>query len=248
MKLQFSGVLADTRALWHGNAVLVARVATVFYFLPAFASGLFLPVPERGTLTDDAFFGVMLDWYSLHAPWLALIMLVQSFGSAVLLGLLIAPAGLRLDSALLRALRLMPGLVLVWLGAGLLTMAGGLALLIPGFYLIGRTFVVGAAYVDRPERGPLAALTDGIQFTRGNGWLLLSITMMILLVSTVVTSFVDAFVAVLASAAVPATVRLAIDSAGVAAVATAGTLFQTVIQASVYRVLKPSESGAPRRG
>lgn len=248
MKIGLNGILAEAGMLARNNLDLLGRIAAVFFFLPAFAQQLFfaMPVPPPDLPAAEQWERVV-EWTVANLHWNLLFGVFQLFGSAVIFTLLLGSARPSLGDALGRTLRLMPGLILVWLGSGLLVMLGSMLFVVPGLYLLGRTFVVGVTYVDRPERGPGAALTGGILDTRGKGWLLTAICVLVLLATSIALSLVDAIGAALGAAGLaPVLVKpLADGCAG--AIAATGALAQAVMQVAAYRLLSATaESAGPR--
>lgn len=250
MKIGLNGILAEAGMLARNNLDLLGRIAAVFFFLPAFAQQLFfaMPVPPEDLPAAEAW-KRFVEWTAAHLHWNLLFGLFQLFGSAVIFLLLLGSARPSLGDALGRTLRLMPGLIMVWLGAGLLVMLGSVLFVVPGLYLLGRTFVVGVTYVDQPERGPGAALTGGILHTRGKGWLFTGICVLVLLATSIALSFVDAIAAALAAAGLAAAVVKPLADGCAAAIAATGALAQAVMQVAAYRLLSAaSESAGPRPG
>ena len=247
MKALFSGVIAQATALWRPNADLLLRIVGVFFFLPALAQDLFLTRPKPGDTIQNIWQNI-IDWELQNIQWLIPSALIQSLGSAVVLVLLIDRSRPRLDEALLRALRLLPGLILIWLVSGMLVAFGTMALIVPGLFLLGRMFVVGAAYVDHPEQGPFGALTDAVQRTRGNGWLLCGIALGLMFASALLLTLAQALVSGLAVMGVSGPVHGLIADVATAAISTLEALAQLLLQAAAYQLLtRAGESeGRPR--
>lgn len=235
MKLTFAGVFADAGALWRRDRDVLIRVAGVFFFLPAFASLLFLIPPDRTGLNEEEIAAQTFAWYAATLHWHLANLLAGLFGSAVLLVLLLDPQRPTLGEAMGRALRLLPKLLIASAAALVLVLLGSMLLLVPGLYLVGRTWLTGATLVSEPERGPIEALVAGIRHTNRRGWLLFAVAMT-LFAATYVAAVI-ANVATLQLASLP--VRTVIDALQAAAGAGAGVA-QILLQVSAYRRLAPS--------
>ena len=235
MSLTFAGVFSDAGALWRRDRDILMRVAGVYFLLPAFATQLFLVPPDRTGLGEEEVAAQTFAWYGATLHWHLANLLAGMFGSAVLLVLLLDPARPTLAQAMARALRLLPGLLLASAGVLVLVVLGSMAFLIPGLYLVGRTWLTGAVLVCEPGRGPIGAITGSIQRTRKRGWLLLAVAMTIF--SATYLMAVIANVATLQLAALP--VRTAIDALQAAVAAGAGVA-QILLQVAAHRRLTPS--------
>lgn len=231
MKLGFSGLFGEAGALLRSNLDLLLRVGAVFFFLPGFAVELFVQPFEPGELTGEAQWAALSDWYVANIGWLLGGAVVQMFGASVMLVLLLDPARPALDAAILRALRLFPGLLAARILALLLAVAGLMLLIVPGVYAIGRTFVSGAAFVAEPGRGPIGAVGEGIRLTRGNGWTLV----LALFAVSAVASLAGLPAENLARAGGP--VLGALCGAVAAAAVGGASLAQLLLEAAAYRLL-----------
>ncbi len=177
MNAGLAGIFAEAAALWRGDRDLWIRIAAVFFFLPMLAVRLFVPEPDQTNVAPEAAAQAALDWIGANIGWIAGELLIQALGSCVVLVLLLDRARPALGQAIGRGLRLLPGYVLVNLAATLMVIAGLFALILPGLYAVGRTFVAGADYVAEPGRGPFGALVGGIRRTENRGWMLLLVVM-----------------------------------------------------------------------
>ncbi len=234
MKLDFSGAFAEALALFRRDRDVHLWVAAFFFFLPAFAGRLFLPEPQVADLDPDATMTALLQWFADNAHWIAAQVLVQLLGVGTLLVLLLDSARPTIAQALMRALRLLPWLLLAQLLSLALVMLGTALFVLPGFYAIGRTFLTMAILVAEPERGPFGAFGASIARTHQLGWLLALMAVVVYIASSVP-----------ASVGAPASLPLAkvlLDAIGAASVA-AGGLAQVLLQIAVYRQL-----AAPRQG
>jgi len=172
MRLRYPDVFADAGAMWRGARDVLLPVAAVFFFLPGLGLRLFLPQPDTTGLADEALRTAIDAWLSGAMPWLVVVILTQTYGAALLLLMLLDPGRPTLGAAMLRTLRLIPGLLAAQLIVAAGVALGFLVLIVPGFYLLGRTILTSASYLTSPERGSIAAAVEGFERTRDNGWLL----------------------------------------------------------------------------
>lgn len=249
MKIGLNGILAEAGMLARNNLDLLGRIAGVFFFLPGFAQLLFLDGPKLEGVAAEDFWKTVIAWEMANLHWLALIALAQGFGGAVIYTLLLTPTRPRLDEALSRTLRLVPGLVVVWMLSAALLFLGFAAFVIPGIYLFGRLAVVAAAYVDAPQRGPVAAFAAGFARTTGHGWLLTGVLVLAQLFVILTVSLCSAIVGGLGVLGIDAWIVKLLADIAAAVVGAAGALLQVVLQTAIYRLLTAaSESAGPRPG
>ena len=171
MKLSVGGVLADAAALWRAERDVIIRVAGVFFLLPVLALALLvttLPVvAEAGN--EAAVFAAVRSFYIANFAWLLVISLALDFGGFVLLNLFLHGGRTVRDLLTWSLLRLLP-FVLLGFMTGTIINLGFALYVIPGLYIFGRCWMMGAAYAAAPGRGLFAAIDRGFRMTAGNGW------------------------------------------------------------------------------
>ena len=172
MRLRFGEVLADVAGLWRGRADVLIAIAGVFFFLPQFAIQLFVPVLDLTGLEAEARSAAILAYFGAQFHWFAGQYVIESMGVGALLLVLLDPSGPSAGEAMARGFRLLPGLVAARLVASAAVTLGLMLMFVPGFYLMGRTFLTSAVYVAESERGPAGAAVAAFERARGNGWLL----------------------------------------------------------------------------
>jgi hypothetical protein len=233
MRLTFAGVFADAGVLWRANRDLLVRVASVFLFLPLLAVQLFLAYPDLTQMEPEAALRAFWDWYIQNWYWFLAAGTVQVFGQGVLFALLLDPGRPKLDAALGRALRLLPTLWAAAIGVFLIIVAGFFALILPAFYLTGRTLLTGAVVMAERQTNPIAAIADGMRRTRNNGWVLMLVTLSVGFVVMLAGNVLHK--AELAAAGMP--YADAVFGLMTAAAGAAGGLAQLLLQAAAYRAL-----------
>lgn len=237
MSFSFAGAFAAALSAWRGARDLLVPVAGVFFFLPALALALFLPQLDSAGLEGEALGDALLAWYGSVIHWFALQLLVQLFGSAVVLVLMLDPDRPTLGEAMARALRLLLRLVLGSLAATLLIVAGLLLFILPGLYAAGRAFLVLPTLVAERDRGVADGLDSAFRHTRGHAWLLLLLALTVVLGNFVMGNFAAA---VEVGAGALGTLASAIVIAAVSAVT---GLAQALLQVAAYRALALDKRG-----
>lgn len=171
MKLSMGGVLTDAVALWRGERDVVLRIAGVFFLLPVLALGMLLTtLPEiADPASQDAVFAVFRQFYLANFAWLLLISVALDFGGLALLNLFLRGRQTVRDALLTAGARLLP-YVLLGFVTGTVIQLGFALYVLPGVYLFGRSWLMGAAYAAEPGRGFIAALERGFRLSAGNGW------------------------------------------------------------------------------
>lgn len=170
MRIEPAGVLAEAVARYKQERPALHPVAGLFFFLPSLALLFFVetaPATDGQTVTD-ALRAMLLDnWASLLG-----VQLLELFGSAWLYAWLLARDKPSLGQSLSRAAALFPMFVIASVLVGMLTFAGLLFFIAPGFYVIGRTFLVAPILIAEPGTTAIKAFEESIRRTQGMGWLL----------------------------------------------------------------------------
>jgi hypothetical protein len=241
MRLSLSEIFAGAVALWRANRDLLMRVAAVFLFLPLFAARLFIAMPDMGgdSVTTAQLVEILAAWYQANWLWVALAAVCQAFGIAVLLVLLLDASQPRLGQAMAQAAALLPLLILAWLLGFVLTTAGMFVLILPGLYLLGRTFITAAVLVGGPSRNPFNAVVASIALTRGHGWKLFLVQAVVGLLTSLLGGIFEGVEPV--GAAMP--LLGAVAALASAAITTLGSLAMVLLQISAYRGLSADREG-----
>lgn len=252
------------------NRELVLILAGLFFFLPVFAVGIFVPEtltgPDFTTATDR--FQVMADYYNRNSGWLLLIQLVQALGMLSVLALF-ARRKLTVGQAimagaaalvpllvaqlfLLLAFSLLGGLVvgLVTPISQALAVAVAILVLIVAVFVTARIVPLMPMLVAERRFNPFGALVDSWRMTAGRGWRILGFLLLIgigiLVVSMLLRGVIGLLTALISNA----------EAANLISSALSGlfsafwlTLIMAVLMA-IYRQLTASSSaaGVPRTG
>ena len=141
---------------------------------------------------------------------------------------------------------LLPFYFIVQLAGGLITLAGFLALLLPGLYLAGRLTPLGAVAVAETERGFSGTIVRAWDLTRGNGWSIFFLTLVVALVASLTAMIIGLFVGLacrlLAGAEGVPFIETGVDAALGAVIAT----LMVSLSVAIYRNLAADYSPSDR--
>lgn len=235
MRFSYSGIWDDMVRLLKAQGSLLVAVAGVFLLLPELLTAYFLPRPEPKSMAD------LVQLYSAYvgANWLPLVlaMLVTAIGAIAILLLLLDRRQPTVGAAIGAAVPLLiPYVVATFLSN--MMIAGGLSLLIvPGLYLIGRTAPLGPALVAEGWRNPIAAIGRSFDVTRGNGWMVAGLVMMIFAAGYLLLFAVSRVVGAIFLLAAGPRLGLLLVLILQSALAAAFTVVSLVLYAAIYRRL-----------
>jgi hypothetical protein len=245
MKISFSGVWDETVRLLRTNASLFFAIAGVFLFLPTLVSGYFAPEPTGGgeAATLAAFLA------HVRENWLLLLVvnLIGFVGNLALLILALDEGRPTVGRAIGAAFILLPFYFFASFFSGIIIGIGIMALIVPGLYLMGRLAPMGPVIVAENRRSPFDVIRRTFAVTKGHGWAILGLIMIVVLTFWIVS---------IAATAVFGSIFLLLDrSAGTgglgamlllllqAAIVAAFNTVLMVLLASLYRRLVPREPG-----
>lgn len=239
MKFSYDRAWADIVAMARGHVEILLVLAGVFLMLPVFAQSVFLPQPEIKAF-DSAAWDALAGYF--RANWLALLVLRLPvwLGSAAIMTLLLDARRPTVGQALSGALPLLAGVVIAdWL-TQLMVFAGLLLLIVPGLYLIGRVIAALPAQMAERIANPLTAIARSFAITRSNGWRLVGIVVIFVIVGTIMVGAVGSVIGILLSFVVPAEVLHPVVAFVTACLSALFTLSLLLLAASAYRQLVPS--------
>jgi hypothetical protein len=186
MKLSYNAVWQDTVALLRAHLPLVIAIAGVFLFLPDLLVAHFLPPPEKSG-EMDAMIAAMSNYLTGNWPWLLLDTLVNMLGTIAILSLIFDREGPTVGGAISGGVQLLPSYFFAFLLSGLILAAGFMALIVPFLYLYGRLMPLAPVLVAEQRRNPVDALRRCFEVTRGNGWALFGLVLVVFVAFAVVT-------------------------------------------------------------
>lgn len=244
MKLSYSAVWNDTTGLLRAHGALVTALAGVFLFLPTLLLAQILPdqpTPAR-TVAEAVAAGhefVLANW-----PWLLLQSLLNMVGTIAILTLVFARSGTSVGQAIVAGFTLLPFFFLASVLANLAIGIGLLLLIVPGLYLIGRLTPVGPVVVAEQERNPLSALRRSFQVTRGNGWRVLGLVLIVALAAAIAAMVANMLLGILFVLVAGQDLGGLLSAIVQAATGAAVTTLLVLLYAAIYRALTPRDESA----
>lgn len=170
MKLDTGQAWTEALALLKAQREILLTLAGVFFLLPSLLVSTFAPIELPPESTGPQVLAAYQAWTAANWPWLLLNGLAAALGRLAILVLLLAPERPTVGQALAVGAAMLIVAFLLNVLISLIVGAGMLLLIVPGLYLIGRTFLAEAALVGERLRGPIAPLGRSFAISRGNGW------------------------------------------------------------------------------
>lgn len=243
MRLSLGSALGDAAALWRSERDLVVRIAGVFYLLPILALGMLasgIALPDQAT--QEQVRAAVSDFYRANLVWLLLISVALEFGTLALLKLFLHRSETVRGLLQAAAIRLLP-FVLLGFANGAVMQLGFTLFVIPGLYIFGRTWMMGAAYAAEPERGLFGAIERGFRVSAGNGWRLALLGIGVVIVTGAAALALLIVSQMLVTLAGGAQWAQAVFLVPVAAAASAAYAAFTLVRVAAYRRLAGSSNG-----
>ncbi|HYG46910.1 MAG TPA: hypothetical protein VD846_03115 [Allosphingosinicella sp.] len=241
MKFSYSAVWADVMGLLRSHSSLIATVAGVFIFLPGLLVAYFLPQPEPQDLNQlGELWG---EYLNLNWHWLLLNSLIGMIGAIAIL-LLIFARDVSVGGAIAASLALLPSYFAASLLGNAAIGIGFVLLIVPGLYLLGRLGPLNSVVVAETRRNPIAALMRCFELTRGHGWAILGLLLIIAIATAIVVGIASTLLGIVfvlvAGQDIGQLLTLIVRTAGNAAMVT----LLLVLNAAIYRQLSGSPSAA----
>lgn len=184
MKFSYSQVWNDAVEMLRNNGAIVIALAGVFIFLPALVAAYFLTPPVPKTLGE--MLPMWVEYVKANGHWLLLERLFEMVGAISLLLLLLDARGRSVGALISAAVMILPFYFLATLLSSVLFAIGLMLFIVPGLYLLGRLAFVGPDVAIAGTRNPFAAITRSFAQTKGNGWAILGLLMLIAIPGTII--------------------------------------------------------------
>jgi hypothetical protein len=238
-KFDMSSAWDDVVQLLRWETGLTLPVVGILVLLPALAFAILGPAPTEPPPGADinVIAGLLRADIARLAPYLLVLAMLSSLGALAVSRLWLAPGGTSVAEALAFAAGLLPMLVILFM---LQVVALGIAFLVffvPALYLGGRLAPTIALIAAGDTRSPIDALKQSWAITRGNGWRIALMLILVQLVMAIVTMLIDGTGSLLGAHGTPGHAIASLISAAVAGVA---ALVSYALGAAVYRQLAPS--------
>jgi len=239
MSFSYDRVWADVIAMIRTNAALLATLAGVFVFLPALALGMYAPMPAPpGGGDGSEGMRFLVDYYRANLPLLVLVNIIGTFGQAAILSLLLDQDRPTVGEALGSCARLLPIYFVLTIITNFAVVIGLFLFLVPGIYLLGRLSIAGPVMIAERVGSPIEAIRRGWTYTKGLGWRIAGLAMLVGIVAWIAVSAASSVLAVLAGLLLPTGSRVIArafaDALGGAALA----VLIAVLVAAIYRQLR----------
>jgi hypothetical protein len=180
MKFSYTAVWDQSVSLARANLPLLVAIAGAFIFLPNLLIGHFIPEPEPGGSDINVLLDAWNIYWRANWHWLLLDLIANVVGTLAILILVFDNRRPTVAAALVGALTLLPFYLVASFLAGLILLAGFIALIVPGLYLYGRLAPLAPVVVAEGRRNPIDAIRRCFEITKGYGW---TITGLILVVA-----------------------------------------------------------------
>ena len=242
MKFSYSAVWDDIVRLFRAHGSLVVALAGVFIFLPALLTAHFLPQPQAASAAELV--PVLKAYLRENWFWLLLENLLNMVGVIAILRLIFPRGGSTVAGVIAAAVAILPFYFLTSLVTGIAIAIGFMLLFVPGLYLFGRLAPVGVVVVAEDRRNPIDAIRRSLEITKGRGWAVLGMVLLVAFAAIVVMLVINNVLGVLLITVAGVEVGLFLSLIVTAATAAAFTALITLLYAAIYRNLAPTESVA----
>lgn len=240
VKLDVGAVLREAWAMAKRDREVLIGVAGLLLFVPQAALAMFVARPPALPANADQMAAWLLTvqaWSRLYSLPVIALSIVSLFGVATVLLLYLDRAQPTAQEALLRALALLPRVVLLSLLMSFPVSVGTLLLFLPGLYLQGRLLLALPLLLATPSIGVIAAFTRSFALTRGHGLMLLGLACIAVLLGDLLALPFRSIGAALQGAPMANPVVAAVLQLGAAAGVTIGMITTLLIQIGLYRRL-----------
>ena len=243
MTFSWDRTWSDLVAMLRAHTEIILVLGGLFLLLPAFALALYVPQPNLDGLDGPASFAALRSY--LANNWAAMLAasVASRFGEAAILAVLLNANRQTVAQSLRVALALLFPYVVLVLITNLAVALGLLLFIVPGIYLFGRLAVAGPAMFAERETNPLNAIARSLSLTRGRGWRVAGLALLILVVAFIVTSALNSVFGVLLALVLPADAQAPVLALVTALLATAVSLIAILLAAAIYRQLVAGKSG-----
>jgi hypothetical protein len=243
MSFSYNAVWEDTVRLFRQNAPLLAAIAGVFLFLPALLFAVFVPppVPPPGVDPQRAL-QITLDYWQAAWPWFLVTGLFSIVGTLAMLRLVFERD--TVGGALVQGLILTPFYFLLSILCGVMIGFGLLLIFVPGLYLLGRLAPISAVLVAENRRNPFDAIGRTFALTRGHGWAILGLVLVIAIVAGIAVGVAGTLAGLIFVLAAGQELGKLLASVVTSALNAALAALLVMLYAAIYRALAGTSSVA----
>ena len=188
---------ADAMHLLKGQREILLTVTGFFLLLPSlllYALRPFTPSGEQATLLQQ-----YVQWATVNLHWIMLTGVLAGLGRLAILILLLGPERPSVGEALAAGARLLILFLAMVLLVRLMLFGASLLFVVPALYVFGRVFLAEAAFVAERAHNPAAGIARSFEATRGNGWRIFFVALLVYLGVLILRASVGYVVGVLAA-------------------------------------------------
>jgi hypothetical protein len=243
MKLSYNQIWDDAVSLARAHREMILAIAGAFIFLPLLAQMLFVALPEIKELNAN---GVkeLVEYYQDNFLSLLLFQVPIVLGAGALLVLLLTPDRLTAGEAITKAGRYFLSLFGVGILTNIVLIIGLFPLVLPMLYLLGRVFLAKPAMMAEEISNPITALRRSFALSRGRGWMLAGIVMIVTIVLWIATGAASTIIGIIAALALPVAGQQIVNHVMAAISGALISTVLTILSAAAYRqVVATSNSG-----
>ncbi|MDG2535449.1 hypothetical protein P6144_17440 [Sphingomonas sp. HITSZ_GF] len=244
MSFTSRGVLADAATLWRAERELLLPLAGMFFVVPMLGAVLLLAGFELPATDDpEKLRAALMAFYGDHLLPIVAINLAVDFGCFAVFNLYLQGGGRTLGEVLLVTLKRFGGYFILSLLANTLFSLGLSLFVVPGLFVLVRTWLAGPAYAAQPREGILGAFRAGWRRSAGlGGFALLGLGSMVLFVTLALVIISGGILGTLAAVTKGGQVVAILSYLVTALLGGAAWAALAVIRVAAYRL------GAPRQG
>lgn len=244
MTFSYNAVWEDTGRLLKAHGALLAAIAGVFIFLPTLLVGYFFALPESATTDLNLYFQEVGRHLKDHLIWYVLQSFVVMIGTAAMLRLVFAPR-VTVAGAILFGVMLLAPYSILTVMTNVIVLVGLILLIVPGLYLWGRVLPAGPAMVAEDKRNPLEALKRGLALSRGQGWAILGLLLLVLIPGEILIWVIQQLVGILLILAAGQEIGKLLTAVVACALNAIFAVVLTMLAAAIYRALAAPEKAGP---
>lgn len=219
------------------NADVLSGVVGMFMLLPSILSSWLLPDPARPAkkTTVADMIAANADYLAANWPVVLANAIVVGFGSLAVLTLLLNRDRPTVSASLRIALLALPLYLLANILQSLVAAAGLVAFIVPGLYLLARFICVAPVAAVEKQRNPIKILARSFAVTRGNGWRILFMMAVVLLVMTVISTALNTLFGLISTVLLPPDLARLLQTVVQSLCETALAIIVLLVSASIYR-------------
>lgn len=248
MKLNIERAWSDAMALLRGHAELLLPIFGLFAFLPALAIALLMPMEVQGDGSFEQMVAVFETYFSANLHWIVLAGLFAAFAAATVLVVLAGRGQPTVGQAMGRALALTPSLYLFSILANIAIGMGLVLLIAPGLYLLGRLALGKVHMAVEGRMNPIWAFGATWHTTRGNGWRIAFVLILIFVVGSIAGMAAGAVLGVVAGLLGGAEAAQTTNIVVTTLVGTVTSLIMLLVQLAAYRQLSAAPAAEASNG